>query len=77
MKLSQLVIEFIYLFSLDFCRLMVTVQMFDNQMRKDLIKAFQICESLSLATILVKEKFCLLTRLYQNTASESVVLDHM
>ena len=40
-----------------------------------LSKAFQICESLSLATILVKQMSSLVTGLYQNTASESAVLD--
>ena len=51
------------------------LEVFLDQLEKVLCKAFQICESLSLATILVKNMSCLVTRLCQNTASECAVLD--
>ena len=37
-------------------------------------KAFQICESLSIASILGKKIFRVATRMRENTASEDVVL---
>ena len=39
-----------------------------------LVKTFQLCESLSFATILTKELFRLVMRPRQNNASESAVL---
>ena len=56
------------------CSTPFSLKVFPFQLANVLGKAFQICESLSFATILVTKLFCLVTRMGWNTASESAVL---